>query len=315
MENKNILITGGAGFIASHIVDRLVNNNRLTIYDNYKRNAIKFTNLENNKNVKVVSGDILDMGQLSNTKFDLIIHCAAIAGIYSVSKEPATTLKVNLIGTYNVLEYALKNNINRVIDFSTSEIYGSFAYKATEDQLSTVGPVSESRWVYSVGKLAGEHLVHAYSKEYGLEVTTVRPFNVYGPRQVGEGAIQQMVINALSGKDIVVYNDGTQVRAWCYISDFVDAIEGILDSPEVSVNETFNIGNPKASTTVLGLAEKIVDLTGSKSKIVFKKHPGQEIEVRIPNIDKADAYLGYSPKVGLEEGLRASIDWYLGESK
>lgn len=238
-----------------------------------------------------------------------MIHCAAIAGIYSVVNNPARTMSVNLIGSYNVLEAARLNHVKRVIDFSTSEVYGPHVYRGQETDPTIIGPIGEPRWVYALGKLASEHLTHAYGKEHRIEVTSVRPFNVYGPRQMGEGAIQQMILKSLQGEEVTVYNDGVQIRAWCYVTDFVTAICSVLDNSECN-NQVFNIGNPKTSITVLGLAEKIIEMTGSKSKIVFKKHPGAEIEVRIPNIDKAKELLGFEPRVNLTRGLQETIDWY-----
>lgn len=311
MNNKTIFITGGAGFIASHIVERLLEENKVIIYDNYTRNSICYDNITDNKNLTVIKGNVLDFNHLveSSKKADVIIHCAAIAGIYSVVNNPTKTMKVNLIGTYNVLEAAVKNKIERIIDFSTSEVYGPFVYRGKETDDTIVGAVGEKRWVYAISKLASEHLANTYSEEYGIKITSVRPFNVYGPRQTGEGAIQQMVFNALNNDDIVVYNDGVQIRAWCYVSDFIDAIFKILDTKK-SHDQIFNIGNPQATTTIYGLALKIVEMTNSKSKIVFEKHPGAEIEIRIPDIEKAQKLLKYNPQVGLHEGLQKTIDWF-----
>jgi len=312
LRNKTIFITGGSGFIASHLIGRYIEDNKIIVYDNYTRDSIQF-NKETlgHENLTAVRGDVLDPDHLieASRGADIIVHCAAIAGIFSVGNSPSTTMKVNLIGTYNVLEAALKNGIKRIIDFSTSEIYGSFVYRGKETDNAIIGPVGERRWIYAVGKLASEHMVHAYAEEYGLEVTSVRPFNVYGPRQIGEGAIQQMVTRALRDEEITVYNDGLQIRAWCYVSDFVDALCLAIEQDK-GVNQIFNIGNPLTATTVYSLAQKVVEMVGSKSKIVFKKHPGEEIEVRIPNVEKAKELLGFEPKVGLEEGLRKTIQWY-----
>jgi UDP-glucose 4-epimerase len=160
-----------------------------------------------------------------------------------------------------------------------------------------------------VSKLAGEHMAHAYANDFGFEVVTVRPFNVYGPRQVGEGAIQQMVNKALKNEEITIFNDGNQIRSWCFITDFVDAIMSMI-ALEKAKNQVFNIGNPQATVTVFGLAEKIISLTNSKSKIIYKPHPGPEVEMRIPDIEKAKELLGFSPKVNLDSGLMSSIEWY-----
>lgn len=311
MKGKNIFVTGGAGFIASHIIERLVENNDIVIYDNLKRNAFKYSSLVNKSNVKLVEGDVLDSEKLAKAMrgSDVCIHAAAIAGIYSVGNSLTTTMKVNLLGTYNALESAKINGINRFMDFSTSEIYGPFVYRGDEEKPASVGPASEKRWIYAVSKLAAEHFAHAYSVDFGMDVTTVRPFNVYGPRQVGEGAIQQMTTRALKDEDIIVYNDGTQIRSWCYVDDFADAFILAMDNPN-AYGQIFNFGNPQATTTILALAETVVKMTNSKSKIVFKPHPGPEVEMRVPDIGKAERILGYKPKVGFEEGVRRAIEWY-----
>lgn len=311
MKNKKIFVTGGAGFIASHIIERLVEDNDITIYDNLKRNAYKYSSLVSKGNVKLIEGDVLDFDKLCNSMSgsDVCIHAAAIAGIYSVGNSLTTTMKVNLLGTYNALESAKINSISRFMDFSTSEIYGPFVYRGNEEQPASVGPASEKRWIYAVSKLAAEHFAHAYSVDYGIDVTTVRPFNVYGPRQVGEGAIQQMTTRALNNEDIVVYNDGTQIRSWCYVDDFADAFILAMDN-KGAYGEIFNFGNPQSTTTILSLAESVLRITNSKSKIIFKPHPGPEVEMRVPDISKAHKILGFTPKVGFEEGLTRAIDWY-----
>ena len=311
IRNKKILITGGAGFIASHLIERLINDNEIIIFDNFNRNAFQYTDLGRHSNLEIVKGDVLDYEilNLAMKGADLCIHAAAIAGIYSVGENATLTMKVNFIGTYHALEAAVKNNVKRFIDFSTSEVYGPFVYRGKETDSTTLGPVGEKRWVYAVSKLAGEHFAHAYADEYNLEVVTIRPFNIYGPRQVGEGAIQQIINRALKDKNITIYNDGTQIRAWCYITDFINALYNALFIEDAK-NQVFNIGNPQASITVLGLAEKILEVTKSKSKIVFKTHPGPEVEMRIPDVSKASLLLKYKPKVNLERGLRETIDWY-----
>jgi UDP-glucose 4-epimerase len=311
IEGARILVTGGAGFIASYIIERLAKNNTVVIYDNLKRNAYQYSSLASNKNVTLVQGDVLDAAKLTNCMqgVDLCIHAAAIAGIYSVGESLTRTMKVNLIGTYNTLEAATANKVERFMEFSTSEIYGPFIYRGKEDDPASVGPASQKRWIYAISKLAGEHFVHAYSNDFGLKVTTVRPFNVYGPRQVGEGAVQQIVGRALRDEDITVFNDGTQIRSWCYVDDFVDAFMAAIETKK-AIGQVFNFGNPQATTTVLGLAETIIRLTGTKSKIQFRPHPGPEVEMRVPDIAKAREILGFQPSVGIEEGLTRSIEWY-----
>ncbi|MBI2756924.1 MAG: NAD-dependent epimerase/dehydratase family protein [Chloroflexi bacterium] len=311
IRGKRVFITGGAGFIASHLIERLLADNEVVVYDNLHRNALQFSNLQEHPNLHFVKGDVLDAAHLGEAMAgsEICIHAAAIAGIYSVGTSLTRTMKVNLLGVYHALEAALAHKVERFVDFSTSEVYGPFVYRGKETDRTTMGPVGERRWIYAVSKLAGEHFTHAYGEDFGLDVVSLRPFNVYGPRQVGEGAVQQMVHRALRGEDITVFNDGTQIRSWCYVTDFVDGLYRAMHDPAAS-RQTFNIGNPQATITVLGLAETIVRLTGSSSTIVFKPHPGPEVEMRVPDITNATDLLGFRPAVTLEEGLRRAIAWY-----
>ncbi len=311
IKNKNIFITGGTGFIASHLCELLIEDNKITVYDTNQRDALKYTTFQGHPNLTSIQGDVLNAEYLKDamTGADIVIHCAAIAGIYSVVKSPSLTLRVSFLGTYHALEAAVAHKVSRFIDFSTSEVYGPFIYKGTEQELTTQGPVGESRWSYSVGKLAAEHLTHSYQKEFKLSTTSIRPFNIYGPRQIGEGAIQGMTLKAINNEPLTIYNDGTQIRAWCFVRDFVDGVLRIISEPKAS-GKSFNLGNPQGSITNIELANMIIRLTKSKSKIVFKKHPGPEVEIRIPSIDRAKEILGFDPKVGLEEGILETIEWY-----
>ena len=184
---KRIFITGGAGFIASHLIEKLIDDNEIVVYDNLLRNALRYTAVQDNPNLRFVNGDVLDAGALTAAMegADICVHAAAVAGIYSVGANTSRTMKVNMLGTYHALEAAVANQVPRFIDFSTSEVYGPFVYRGKESDRTTLGPVGERRWVYAVSKLAGEHLAAAYADDYGLRVTSLRPFNVYGPRQVG----------------------------------------------------------------------------------------------------------------------------------
>lgn len=309
--NQNILITGGAGFIASYLIEHLVEDNHITVYDNHARNALKWCKVKKHKNLKQIRGDVLNAKSLSLAakNKDIIIHCAAIAGIYSVVKSPSLTLRVNFLGTYNALEAAKKHGVKKFIDFSTSEVYGPFVYKGKESSSTTQGPIGEDRWAYAVSKLAAEHLTHAYGKESGFPIVTIRPFNVYGPRQVGEGAVRSMTLSAINNQPITIYNDGTQIRAWCYVEDFVDGVIKSIHNSN-SGGEAFNIGNPQGSVSNIKLAHTIIRLANSKSKIIFKKHPGPEVEIRIPSIEKAQKILKFKPRIGLEEGILKTIEWY-----
>ena len=239
----------------------------------------------------------------------LVIHCAAIAGVYSVDRNAVTTMEVNLIGTHQVVKASLEVGVERFIEFSTSEVYGPFIHKGREDALTTIGPIGESRWVYAASKLASEHLSYAHYKEDNLPLVIVRPFNVYGPRQVGDGAVRGMILQALQHAPITLYNDGTQIRAWCFVDDFVDGVLRCAELPQ-AVGQAFNLGNPQGTITNFELANMIIRLTTSKSVIVFKPHPGPEVDLRVPSIEKAMLLLGYQPTISLEAGISRTIPWY-----
>ena len=307
------LVTGGAGFIGVSLALRLHKHNKIIILDNFRRDALsKETELKNSNNITVIKGDVLNKEdvRLGVEKADIVIHLASIAGVDSVMKNPVPTMEVSLLGTHNVLKACYeKGNIERFIDFSTSEVFGRYAYKVDEGEVTTLGAVGEARWTYAVSKLATEHLSHNYFRQYKLPTVAVRPFNIFGPRQVGEGAIHHFIVRALEGKDIVIHNDGSQIRSWCFISDIVDGIELAMTSQK-AIGETFNIGNPRSTLTIYNLAGIIKDLVGSTSNIVFKKWPFPDVELRIPSIDKARKYLGFEPKVELQEGLIKTIEWY-----
>jgi dTDP-glucose 4,6-dehydratase len=311
MESKRILLTGGAGFIGSQITKRLVDKNKIVIYDNMHRNALGYTRLEEHPNVTVIKGDVMDRDALFKAVegCDILVHLAAIAGVDTVMGMPTQTLKINLLGTMNALDAAVRCKVKKFIDFSTSEVFGSHVYMAEEHNATALGVVGESRWTYAVSKLAAEHLVHSYYKEHGLPVVTIRPFNVYGPQQVGIGAIHTFVVDAIRGNDLVIHGEGNQIRAWCFVDDMIDGTVLCLEKEE-AVGHVFNIGNPRATVTVTNLAHLVKRLCDSKSKIIYGQKDYVDIELRIPSIKKAQTMLGYWPKVDLEEGLARTIEWY-----
>jgi nucleoside-diphosphate-sugar epimerase len=309
--SKRICITGGAGFIGSHLVSRLVEHNDVVVFDNLHRNALQFAHLEGHPRLRFIQGDVLDYDATRRAvdACQIVIHCAAIAGVYTVDRSAVRTMEVNLLGTHQVVKAALAVGVERFVEFSTSEVYGPFVHKGREEEPTTIGPIGESRWVYAASKLASEHLSYAHYREDHLPLTVVRPFNVYGPRQVGDGAIRGMVVQALQHLPITLYNDGTQIRSWCYVDDFV---EGVLRCVENSaaIGQVFNLGNPRGTATNFELANMIIRLTQSKSEIVFRPHPGPEVDLRVPSIEKAAALLGYQATVSLETGISRTIPFY-----
>jgi len=311
LTGKRVCITGGAGFIGSHLVQRLIDANEVVVYDNLHRNAIQFAHLEGHRHLHFIKGDVMDAAATRKALegCQVVIHCAAIAGVYSVDRNAVTTMEVNMLGTHQVVKAALDVKVERFVEFSTSEVYGPFIHKGSEDGMTTIGPINESRWVYAASKLASEPLSYAHYKEDGLPLAIVRPFNVYGPRQVGDGAIRGITIQALQNKPITLYNDGTQIRAWCYVDDFVDGVLRCAEKKE-AIGQAFNLGNPQGTATNFELANMIIRLTQSTSEIVFKPHPGPEVDLRVPSIEKAASLLGFKPTVSLESGISRTIPWY-----
>ena len=311
IEGKNIFITGGAGFIGSTLVSRLIEKNSIVIYDNFKRDSISKTQYKDHPNLTSIRGNILDADHLKEavSGSHIVVHAAAIAGIDSTIRMPVHTMEVNMIGTYNVLEAVRTlSSLERFVEFSTSEVFGSKAFKVHESTTAITGAVGEARWTYAVSKLAGEHLTHAYHTQYAIPTVTLRPFNVYGPGQTGEGALSIFIRKALKGEDLFIFGDGNQIRAWCYIDDMVEAVMRVLTHPN-AVGESFNIGNPRAVTTIYGLAETVCRVTRSSSKIVFKDPLSADIELRIPNVDKSIKLIDFKAKVDLEEGIRNTVEW------
>lgn len=313
--NKNIFITGGAGFIANTLIRNLIEQNKITAYDNFHRDTLTTSPYASHSNLNIVKGDVLDADTMTDAMkdADIVVHAAGIAGIDTVIKDPVRTMKVNMIGTANALEAARINNVrDRFIDFSTSEIFGSMAYKSTEESNTVAGSAGEARWVYAVSKLAGEHLAHAYYKQYNLPCVTVRPFNVYGPGQTGEGALQIFIKRALRDEDIYINGDGSQIRAWCYVDDFVDCLMRCIEDPK-AVGESFNLGNARAVITTLGLAQTVCRVLNSKSQILFREQLSADIELRIPSVEKTEKVLGFKAKVDLDEGILKTAEYFKSE--
>lgn len=317
IEGRTIFITGGAGFIGSTLAERLMDGNRIVLYDNLVRNSLKDKGIADHPNITLIQGDVLDFEGLASAMqgANIVVHCAAIAGVDSVIKSPVSTMRVNMIGSANVLEAASRlPHCERVVCFSTSEVFGQHTFRSSETDKTVIGQVGEARWTYAVSKLAEEHLAIAYYQEKGVPTTVVRPFNVYGPGQVGEGALRTFVQKAINDETIEVHGDGTQIRAWCYVDDM---IEGVLLTMKHhrAVGETFNIGNQAAVTTIYGLAATVVRVLDSRSPIVFVWKDYADVELRVPSVHKARELLGFEAKVDLDEGIRRTAEYYRRHSE
>lgn len=312
LRNKTILISGGAGFIGTRLAKRLVEHNRIVVLDTLHRNALEGSFLDGHPNLHLIRGDVRDKEAVESAMEGVthVVHLASIAGVDTVMDNPLLTMEVSIKGTFNMLEAAVRSAaIERFVDFSTSEVFGRYAYRVTEGDVTSLGAVGQARWTYAVSKLATEHLCHVMHQVRGLPAVTVRPFNIFGPGQVGSGAIHHFVVNALRGEAIRVHNQGDQIRAWCYIDDLIDGLLLALCSPK-AVAQTFNIGNPRTAITVYNLARLVARLANSQSEVHLVDWPYPDVELRVPDIGRARDLLGFEPKVDLEEGLRLTIDWY-----
>ena len=313
LSGKRVLITGGAGFIGSTVARRLVGANTVIAADNLHRDALSGTELAEHPSFEFHQLDVMDADAIRELAQGVthIVHCAAIAGVDTVRESPVRTMRVNMIGTYNVLEAALatSDTLERLVEFSTSEVFGTHAINAREGQVTTIGSVGEARWTYAVSKLAGEHMAHAYHDELGLPTVTVHPFNIFGPGQIGGGAIRAFIEASLAGRDLTIHGDGSQIRAWTYVTDMVSGVLACLEH-ESAVGQAFNIGNPRGAVTIYDLAQRIKRLSGAQGEIVFQPLHYADVELRIPNVKKAREVLGWEPEVELDEGLEKTIAWY-----
>lgn len=318
LRGTTVAITGGAGFIGSQLAERLSRDPTIQVHllDNLHHDATVGTDLLQRANVRLVRLDVRDKPALEAALLGAhyIIHMASIAGVDTVMKMPVLTMQVSLHGTMNVLEVAQAmresgQDVRRVVDFSTSEVFGRYAFNVAESDATALGAVGEARWTYAVAKLATEHLAANYYKQFGLPTVSIRPFNIYGPRQVGTGAIHHFVRNSLVGEALTIHNDGSQIRSWCYIDDIIDGMLLVLTRPE-AIGQSFNIGNPRSTVTIWQLARDIVRLANSNSPIRHVPWNFADVELRVPDIGKARQLLGFEPRVDLEDGLARTIAWY-----
>src|ERR1700712_2820352 len=312
LDGSTVLITGGAGFIGTALTRRLIDTNRVRVFDNLRRNALKQSGLSGHPNLELIVGDVRDELAVREAMrgVDHVVHMASIAGVDTVLKNPVLTMEVSIQGTMNALKAAHDvGTIQRFLDFSTSEVFGTYAFRVREADVTSLGAVGEARWTYAVSKLATEHLAHNYWKQYQLPTCSIRPFNIFGPGQVGEGAIHAFVVRALRNQTLNVHNEGDQIRSWCFIDDIVEAIV-LAMTRKVAIGEAFNIGNPRSTITIYQLAHLIARLAESKSDIVSVKWDFADVELRVPDVRKAEKLLGFKAKVELEEGLLRTLAWY-----
>jgi nucleoside-diphosphate-sugar epimerase len=313
---ERILITGGAGFLGSALASRLCGRQEVMILDSLRRNSLRCRGLLGRAGVRLVRGDVTDRECVFTASEGCrrVVHMASVAGVSAVEADPEGTVRTAVVGTASLLEACRKlPGLKRVVILSSSEVYGPRAEDSGEDAVAVPDETAGPRWSYAAGKLAAEQLGFYYRSRFGLPVTVVRPFNVYGPAQMGEGAVHTFVDRALSGEPLQVHNGGRQVRAWCYVDDMITGLLLALRE-EAAVGRVFNLGNPDQAVTIRELAEMVVRLSGTGSRIEESFRPGPDVEIRRPDISRARRLLGFAPAVGLEEGLRRTVEWYRREA-
>jgi len=306
------LITGGAGFIGSHLSDALVaRGDSVVVLDNFTTGSKE--NLSNvTGSVAVVSGDILDSALVTKLvgESDFVVHLAAALGVFNIVNKPLESLTTNLKGTEVVLEAAAKFN-KPILVASTSEIYGkNNKVPLNEEDDRIIGHPLKSRWSYSEAKAVDESLAYFYFQEKGLPKSLVRFFNTVGPRQVGHYGmvVPRFVSAAVNGEVLNVYGSGEQIRCFCHVSDAVRALLLVMDSDK-AIGEVFNVGNNE-QISIMDLAKKVIAVTGSSSAIEMmdyeKAYPAgfEDMERRVPDISKIKRVLGWQPEIGLEQIIK-----------
>lgn len=305
---KNVLIAGGAGFIGSHLCDRLIEDGeRVICVDNLitgSRSNIE--HLLENESFTFIEHDIINPLEVKES-LDFVFDLASPASPVDYMNHPIETLLVGSAGTKNTLDMAREKNAGFLFT-STSEVYGDpLVHPQTESYWGNVNSVGP-RSMYDEAKRYAEALTMAYHCTYGVDTRIIRIFNTYGPRmKVNDGrVVPNFISQALHTDPLTVYGDGKQTRSFCYISDMID---GLLALAESGIHEPVNVGNP-TELNMLDLAEKIVELTGSKSELTFKPLPVDDPRTRQPDISKAKDLIGWWPKVSLDEGLGLTVAWF-----
>jgi len=305
---KTVLITGGAGFIGSHLCEFLLGKGfKVICMDNLITGSKKNIGyLNTNKNFKFINHDVSKHIAIDED-LNYIMHFASPASPIDYQKIPIQTLKAGSLGTHNTLGLALAKKAKYLLA-STSEVYGDpLVNPQPESYWGNVNPIGV-RGCYDEAKRFAEALVMAYHRIHNVDIRIARIFNTYGPKmRKDDGRVVPNFINqALNNEPITVYGDGGQTRSFCYVSDLIEGIYKLMNS---DIDEPVNIGNPEEHT-IIGFAEIVKKLTKSKSKIVFEELPVDDPHVRRPDISKAKKELGWEPKVGLKEGLQKTIGWF-----
>lgn len=306
------LVTGGAGFLGSHLCEYLLKKGHQVIaMDNLLTGSIANIEHLQCENFKFIKHDVTEYLYIAGD-IDYVLHFASPASPLDYMQLPIQTLKVGALGTHKALGLALAKRATFLLA-STSEVYGDpLIHPQSEDYWGNVNPVGP-RGVYDEAKRFAEALTMAYHRYHGVDTKIVRIFNTYGPRmRPNDGrAIPTFIPQALKNEPITIFGDGSQTRSFCYVDDLVEGIYRLLIS---DIHEPINIGNPQ-EMTIRQMAEVILKVTGSKSKLIYKPLPIDDPKVRQPNITRARTLLGWEPKVDLEEGLKKTIEWFKTQLK
>lgn len=303
-----VLVTGGAGFIGSHVCDRLVSEGHdVVCLDNLCTGELRnIAQLQGKPRFRFV---LADATAPINLEVDTVAHLASPASPIDYSRLAVETMLVNSLGTYQVLEVARKNKA-RFLLASTSEVYGDpLETPQVEDYYGNVNPIGP-RACYDEAKRFAEALTSSYRRIFDLRVVIVRIFNTFGPRMRREDGrvVPNFILQALAGQPLTVYGEGSQTRSFCYVDDLVEGIYRALIT-DAAVGEVINLGNDE-EMTVLELADRVKDITGSASTIAYQPLPEDDPQRRQPRLDKAKAILGWKPEVDLEDGLRRVVEWF-----
>lgn len=307
---KNIIVTGGAGFLGSHLCDYLINKGEKVIcIDNlFTGNLKNLENIKDSRNFEFIQHDIIEPIFFEDKKIDQIYNLACPASPIQYQINPVRTVKANTIGVINVLGIAKKHKA-RVFQASTSEIYGDpLEHPQKESYRGNVNTIGE-RACYDEGKRVAETLFFDYHREHGIEIRVARIFNTYGPRMYENDGrvVSNFIVQALKNDPITIYGTGEQTRSFCYVDDLIEAIYRLMNKEDFT--GPINIGNP-GEFTMIELANKVIEITNSKSEIVFKELPSDDPKKRKPDISMAEEILGWEPKVNLEEGLIKTVDYF-----
>jgi len=305
---NKILITGGAGFLGSHLTERLLKDkNEVLVVDNFFTGSKQnLEHLLSNTKLEVMRHDVTFPLYVETNQ---IYNLACPASPVHYQYDPVQTTKTSVHGAINMLGLA-KRTRARILQASTSEVYGDpEVHPQPEEYWGRVNPIG-IRSCYDEGKRCAETLFFDYYRQHGLDIKVVRIFNTYGPRMNPHDGrvVSNFIVQALQGKDITIYGDGQQTRSFCYVDDLIDAFVLMMNS-EQGFTGPVNTGNP-GEFTMLQLAETILRLSGSKSKLVFEPLPSDDPKQRQPNIELAKAKLGWEPKVNLEDGLKDTIAYF-----